>query len=252
MKEKFIKFYYNEIETQYLVSNYGRIYDKLSQSFLEFIYPEYVSRHGKQYKLSKPRPTVYIKINNVEKHFHVGRVILLAFNPIENFECMEVDHLDGNPNNNIITNLEWVTHEENMRRAKIHNLFPYGENHHNSKYSDELIHKICIDICNKIPRKEIKDMYKINGQLIDDIRSGRSHRHISSMYIDKGFTYKRLDKDIIKARKFLAEKICEMIESGMSNVEIRENLNLKDKDSCLPNDIRKKRVYKYISDKYNF
>lgn len=252
MKEKFIKLKIKDYETKYLVSNYGRIFDTVYKKFISSHYISYVMRNGVKYKLNKPRPTVYININGVTKHYYVGRVVLMAFNPIDNYENMEVDHKDGNPDNNLLSNLEWVTHDENMRRAKINDLIPFGESHHNSKYSDELIHKICIEICNNTPRNEIKELYNVNGQLIDDIRSGRSHVRISNQYIDKGFTYKKENKEYKKARELLATKICELIEHGYSNNEIKEKLNLFITDSCLPNDIRKKRVYKYISKNFNF
>lgn len=43
----------------------------------------------------------------------VHRLVLSAFNPIENMNEMEVNHKDENKHNNILENLEWMTSEEN-------------------------------------------------------------------------------------------------------------------------------------------
>lgn len=43
----------------------------------------------------------------------IHRLVLSAFNPIENMEKMEVNHRDENKLNNNLDNLEWVTAKEN-------------------------------------------------------------------------------------------------------------------------------------------
>lgn len=43
----------------------------------------------------------------------VHRLVLSAFNPIENMDVMEVNHKDENKYNNSLENLEWVTSKEN-------------------------------------------------------------------------------------------------------------------------------------------
>jgi hypothetical protein len=56
--------------------------------------------------------------NKIGKTFKVHRLIALAFieNP-ENKKC--VDHIDGNPQNNNISNLRFATTTENARNTKI-------------------------------------------------------------------------------------------------------------------------------------
>ena len=44
---------------------------------------------------------------------------MFTWRPIPNAEALTVDHLDHNKRNNSLSNLEWVTKEENLRRAKI-------------------------------------------------------------------------------------------------------------------------------------
>lgn len=46
------------------------------------------------------------------------RVVMLTWCPTIEAETLTVDHLDHNKRNNDVRNLEWVTEEENKRRAK--------------------------------------------------------------------------------------------------------------------------------------
>ncbi len=56
--------------------------------------------------------------NNIGKKEYIHRLIALAFIP--NFENKEfVDHIDNNPLNNNLTNLRWVSKNENAMNSKI-------------------------------------------------------------------------------------------------------------------------------------
>ena len=46
------------------------------------------------------------------------RLVMMTWKPIPNAEELTVDHLNHNKRNNELTNLEWVTAEENYIRAK--------------------------------------------------------------------------------------------------------------------------------------
>lgn len=46
------------------------------------------------------------------------RVVMLTWKPTPEAENLTVDHLDHNKRNNALSNLEWVTKQENLRRAR--------------------------------------------------------------------------------------------------------------------------------------
>lgn len=54
--------------------------------------------------------------NGVVKTIGVHRLVAQAFIPNPN-KLVEINHIDGNKLNNVATNLEWVTHSENMIHA---------------------------------------------------------------------------------------------------------------------------------------
>lgn len=85
----------------YSVSTKGRIY---SERFHRFLSP-YINRWGYQ----------SITIRN--KHFMVHQLVAYSFLGVRPGVSMEVNHIDGNKLNNTISNLEIVTHSENMKHA---------------------------------------------------------------------------------------------------------------------------------------
>lgn len=86
----------------------------------------YVSNKGRF--RSRDKRDLPIKIGNggycyvhcegtVHKYRLAHRVVMLTWSPTDDAENLTVDHLDHNKRNNSIDNLEWVTQEENLRRA---------------------------------------------------------------------------------------------------------------------------------------
>ncbi len=65
--------------------------------------------------------------NNIRKNTSVHRIVAEAFVPNPN-RFPEIDHIDTKKVNNIYTNLEWVTHKENLKRATSLGLLPHFKN----------------------------------------------------------------------------------------------------------------------------
>lgn len=85
----------------YKVSSLGRVEGLSSGKILK----GWTDRIGYRYvRLSK---------NSVQKVFTISRLVAFAFHGLcpEDMECA---HLDGTKDNNVVGNLKWVTHTENM------------------------------------------------------------------------------------------------------------------------------------------
>lgn len=78
------------------VSSYGRI----------------KNRNGEIEKLCSKNNYLYYKGKAVH------RLVAQTFAPVPNYANLTVDHKDHNTRNNRLNNLEWVTAEENIKRAK--------------------------------------------------------------------------------------------------------------------------------------
>lgn len=84
----------------------------------------YVSTHG--HVKDEHKKNVAAKINNKgyfvvslnNRLYSIHRLVLMTWRPLPNDGTpMTVDHLDSNRRNNHLDNLEWVSQEENLRRA---------------------------------------------------------------------------------------------------------------------------------------
>lgn len=87
-------------------------------------YRIYVSSLGHfkdEYKKNKPIKVAsngYCMIETPYGLKSVHRLVMLTFRPIPNAEDLTIDHLNHNKRCNELSNLEWVTKEENLERAK--------------------------------------------------------------------------------------------------------------------------------------
>lgn len=75
-------------------------------------------------KIMNPQPDkngyqkVALTCSDGKRHrFSVHRLILENFNPIENMQELQVNHIDGDKTNNCLSNLEWCTGDENIAHA---------------------------------------------------------------------------------------------------------------------------------------
>jgi len=113
--------------------------------------------------------------------YYVHRLVAEAFlgNAPEGYQ---VNHIDGNKQNNNIHNLEYVTPKENIRHAIETGLANYrclsGEEHPNSKLTDQEVKEIR-DAFSKNPlltRKEIAEKYNVSGVCISYILNGKRRK----------------------------------------------------------------------------
>lgn len=89
----------------YEVSTWGRVFNKRTGNFLT------------PYHRHKGYLRVGLKNSKGIKHFKVHRLVAKAFIPNPENKP-QVNHIDGNPGNNSVTNLERVTNKENREKAE--------------------------------------------------------------------------------------------------------------------------------------
>lgn len=82
--------------------------------------------------------TVSLFKNGKSKQFRVHRLVAEAF--IENFNNLpQVNHIDGNKDNNSVENLEWISLQDNIRHAYKIGIYKKGEDRKNSKFTNEQV-----------------------------------------------------------------------------------------------------------------
>jgi hypothetical protein len=69
------------------------------------------------------------------KSFLIHRLVAVNFIPNPK-NLLEINHIDGNKQNNNVENLEWVSRYENMKHAEDNFLLAQGETHGNSKLTE--------------------------------------------------------------------------------------------------------------------
>jgi len=57
------------------------------------------------------------QLDGTKKTYRVHRLVLMAFNPVNNMNDLEVNHIDGDKKNNSLQNLEWCISSENQQHA---------------------------------------------------------------------------------------------------------------------------------------
>lgn len=117
----------------------------------------------------------------VQRRIH--RIGMMTFCYFPGCEELQVDHKDGNKNNNNISNLEWVTGKENVNRAINLGLRSSwsSQNNPTAKLTDNQVLDIVNMVINKVPDKLIFEKYpNINISLLDNIVYGKTWNSLVS------------------------------------------------------------------------
>lgn len=129
----------------------------------------------------------YLRVNlrtkdGKDKRFMVHRLVLASFNPIENLENYEVNHKDGNKENNCLDNLEWCNGSYNVRHSINTGLkIPLkGEEVGGSKLNEEEVKEIwkLLKTTNK-SLQEIGNLYNVSKYCIFDIKKQKSWKWLT-------------------------------------------------------------------------
>ena len=153
-------------EGVYAITNHGRVWSSLTNKFL--------SSKGNG---SSSHQSVYLR----GKKFYVHRLVASAFIGIP--EGKVVNHLDGDPKNNILENLEVVTQSENcahgyrigLREAKA---TTWGESHHKARLSEKDVRDIRAMRKSGMTYKNIASLYGVHLSTIAYVVSSKNWSHV--------------------------------------------------------------------------
>lgn len=164
-------------EGHYMVSNYGRVYS----------IPRIVNHSlkgkktipGKMLKLhinNKGRIFTDLCLNGVATRWYVHRLVMLAFvGPCPNGK--EVNHIDFDPTNNHLDNLEYLTHVENAAHSAVN--FSRGENRPLAKLTgDDVLEIRKLHINDGYSQRELADMYNVSSTTIHKVVNYKSWKHV--------------------------------------------------------------------------
>lgn len=151
-------------------------------------YPMYeVSKQGIVRKVSDKR--ICKKFLNVDGYVVVAfwvnqkvlhrRVHRLVMETWVGADEREVNHIDGDKQNNVLENLEYVTHQENVDHAVSTGLVRRGEDCSHSKLTDEIVKEIReLHVDAGISLRDLAGMYDVSQEMIVKIVKDRNWRHI--------------------------------------------------------------------------
>lgn len=211
--EFFEEFIYDGKETGYMVSNYGRVWSLKTNKFMSYHY----GRDG--------RKRVHLQINGKGKTIELARVIALTF--LGSGEGLHADHIDNDPTNDVLSNIQWLTPFENKRKAHTSGSINYahlkGEDAPAHKYSEELIRKACKMMEDGKNPKEINKETKLPMPVIYEIRYKTHWTHISCEYNIDNIGSAPINRVSTIVGNFINNKIKE----GYKNKEIETMLKEK-------------------------
>lgn len=164
----------NGIKTYYRIYDDGKVFNEKRHKFLKLR----VNNTG--YMI------VHIRITKLglNAYIQVHRLVATAFIPNPD-NLPQVNHKDGDKTNNNVSNLEWVSAQENTIHAYRTGLakIRHGEESGNSSYTDEQIENLCKLMCTeKHTIAELTSLTGVRYSTITKIRNREIWTHISKKY----------------------------------------------------------------------
>lgn len=129
----------------------------------------------KQASMKSGYKTVNLKKGGTRHTFLVHRLVLINFKGI--ILNYQVNHKDGNKENNNLTNLEWMTGSENTKHSVENNLNCYGEKHGGSKLKESEVKEILYGH-KEMTQQEVAKIYGVAQTTISMIRTGINWKHL--------------------------------------------------------------------------
>lgn len=171
-------------------------------------------KYGKIKKLKNFLQNGYFHITLLNKFgqkktMFIHRLVLMAFDGIPIYPNNIGRHLDGNPQNNHISNLKWGTSQDNSNDARLHGRIAVGEKTNSNSLKEFQINEIFLKYANGQSIKSIARFYKVSSTAIVSVLKRRtwSHVRIEAKILEKAI--KRYEYEL---HKYLGMQISEEIK----------------------------------------
>lgn len=121
----------------------------------------------------KPQPNGmgYLRVCIGGKLMFVHRLVAEKYIPNPEGK-KQINHIDGNPKNNRVENLEWVTQEENMAHAVKNGLQPIHEKHPMAKLNWDKVNYIRTHP--EMTRNQLAEKFNVTPSTISSIRNRKT------------------------------------------------------------------------------
>ena len=158
--------------------------------------------------------TVKLSKDGVDKREFVGRVVAKSFIPMpESDSFLEVNHKDFNRKNNCVENLEWVTHEENVRYSSNAGRHVSLKGENNPNYNNHFLSEYYAEH----PEEKIKLSRpgKQNGRAVPVIAILKDGTEMRFDYLRECANY-LIDNEMTRIKKLdgMANKISYCLKTG--------------------------------------
>lgn len=167
-------------ENKYQISNLGNVksldrYDSVGRFKKSMPRKKSIEKDGYEY-------ITLIADNSKTKSFFVHRLVANAFLEYPDKNDLQINHKDGNKQNNSLPNLEWVTAKENVIHSCINRLRPIGEDHPNAILTNRQVLEIPNLLKLGYSQKKISTIYNVSYSTIKNICQKRKWVYLSNNF----------------------------------------------------------------------
>lgn len=159
-----------DLKYDYYANDNGSIYSAISNKTLS-------------YQLDKDGyAKVQLSSTDGKRHrYSVHRLILENFQPVENMDKLQINHIDGNKLNNKLKNLEWCDSSYNNAHAyKIGLKNQTGDKNNASKLTEkEVLEIIDLLLSKQFTYKEIAFKYGVHEETIGAIKRKKNWKYLT-------------------------------------------------------------------------
>lgn len=170
MQKKLITNCKYELKFNYYVQDDGKIFSERTNKILSV----QLDKDGYE--------KVQMMSTDGKRHrYSVHRLVLENFNPIENMNEFQVNHIDGNKRNNNLSNLEWATCSENLIHAHKIGLKNQSVEHNNaSKLTEEQVKEIINMLLeHKYTYGQIAEKFGVSDEAIGGIKRKERWKYLT-------------------------------------------------------------------------